>query len=203
MKTQDGRLYVIGGASRSGKTVWTSRAVAKSKRITAWDPEDQWSKLPGWRRVATRKDLVKALTSPGPFKIAYVRDTDLAAEFEFWAGCVFHAGRYVAPLDCIGEELADVSTPAKAPPRWGVLVRRGLKRGINIYAISQRWSEADKTAVGNASAYVLFRQSSADDVRYLARKTRVPAEQLDALKPLEFITLDAGTGEIVASKLKF
>lgn len=203
MKTDDGRLYVIAGASRSGKTAWTKRQVKSRRRVFAWDPEAQWCELPGWRKVTTRAELLAAAKKPGPQRIAYVAGGSLAAEFDFWAGCVMYAGRYVEPLDAIAEELADVTTPSKAPGNWGILLRRGLKRGITIFCISQRWSEADKTAVGNASDFVLFRQSSGDDVAYLARKTRVPDTELDGLAQLHFVHKDALTGAIKRGKLTF
>lgn len=203
MKTNDGRLVVIGGAARSGKTAWTRKRAGNARRILAWDVEDQWSQLPGWLRVTTRKALLEAIKRPGAARIGYVTGGNLADEFDFAAGCCMYSSRYVEPTDFIAEELADVTTPAKAPGNWGILLRRGLKRGMNIYAISQRWAEADKTAVGNASEFVLFRQSSADDVRYLSRKTRVPEAELNGLKPLEFVRFDAATGEMERGKLKF
>ena len=85
---------------------------------------------------------------------------------------------------------------------WGLLLRRGLKRGISIYAISQRWAEADKTAIGNASEFVLFRMSSGDDIAYMSRKTRVPVADLENLKPLEFVRYQV-TGETERGKLTF
>lgn len=203
MKTQDGRLFVIAGASRSGKTAWTRKQTARARRVFAWDPEDQWAQLPGFRKITTRAALLQAAQQAGPLKVAYVAGGSLQAEFDFWAGCVMYAGRYVEPLEAIAEELADVTTPSKAPGNWGILLRRGLKRGITIRAISQRWSEADKTAVGNATDFVIFRQSSGDDVRYLSRKTRIPEEALGGLMPLEFVTLDALTGQQGRGKLKF
>lgn len=203
MKTNDGQLTVVSGASRSGKTAWTKKQVQRARRICAWDPEDQWAQLPGWRKVTTRRELADALTKKGPLKVAYVAGGKLAEEFNFWAQVVMYAGRYVEPLDCIAEELADVTTTAKAPEHWGILLRRGLKRGINIYAISQRWAEADKTAVGNASRFVLFRQSSGDDITYLSRKTRVPFEQLDGLAQFEYVEKCAITGTQTRGKLKF
>ena len=103
----------------------------------------------------------------------------------------------------MAEELADVTTVAKAPGPWGILLRRGLKRGISIYAISQRWSEADKTAVGIASEFVIFRQSSGDDVRYISRKTRVPEAEINGLEPLQFVKYDAMTGKIERGKIRF
>lgn len=203
MKTNDGALYVIAGASRSGKTAWTRKQTAKDRRLFAWDPEDQWAQLPGWRKVTTRSALLESAQRPGGCRVAYVAGGKLADEFDFWCGCVQYAGRYVEPLTCIAEELADVTTPSKAPGNWGILLRRGLKRGISIYAISQRWAEADKTAVGNASAFVLFRMSSGDDIAYMSRKTRVPLENLDGLKPLEWVKFNALTGEVERGKLRF
>ncbi|HJV24570.1 MAG TPA: hypothetical protein VJ673_02740 [Aromatoleum sp.] len=203
MQTADGRLVVIGGASRSGKTAYVRKRTVAERRIIAWDPEDQWAQERGYRKVTTRKALLDAIQTPGALRVAYVAGGDLKAEFDFWAQCVMYAGRYVAGLVAIAEELADVTSPAKAPGGWGILLRRGLKRGITIYCISQRWSEADKTAIGNASEFVLFRQSSMDDARYLSRKTRVPYTMLEVLKPLEYVRFDAGTGATEGGRLRF
>lgn len=202
MKTQDGRLYVISGASRSGKTAWTRKQTAKKRRIAAWDPEDQWAQLPGWKKITTRAALLEAMKKPGAFKLAYVAGGDLKAEFDFFCGCAIYAGRYVEGLDVVAEELADVTTPSKAPGNWGILLRRGLKRGITIWAISQRWAEADKTAVGNATDFALFR-ASAEDARYLQRKTGVLETEIAAMVQLEYILKDALTGAIQRGKLKF
>jgi hypothetical protein len=203
VKTQDGRLYVIAGASRSGKTAWTRKQTARARRAFAWDPEAQWCELPGWRKVTTRAALLDAAQQGGAVRVAYVAGGDLKTEFDFFCGCAMYAGRYLGGLDVIAEELADVTTPSKAPGNWGILLRRGLKRGVTIWAISQRWSEADKTAVGNASDFVVFRQSSGDDVRYLSRKTRISEDELGGLVPLQWVKLDALTGEISRGKLRF
>ncbi|HEY0955920.1 MAG TPA: hypothetical protein VGE36_14245 [Roseateles sp.] len=203
MKTADGRLFVIAGATRSGKTAWTARQVKGARRVWAWDPEAQWCELPGWRKVTTRPELLAAAQRPGAQRVAYVAGGSLQAEFDYWAQCVMYAGRYVEGLEAIAEELADVTTPAKAPGNWGILVRRGLKRGITLRCISQRWSEADKTAFGNASDYVVFRQSSGDDAAYLSRKTRIELAEVNGLVPLQFVHMDALTGQIQRGKLTF
>lgn len=202
MKTQDGRLHVIAGASRCGKSTLTAREVKAAKRAFAWDPEAQWCELPGWRKVSTRAKLLEASQKPGPQRVAYVAGGDLKAEFDFWCGCVMYAGRYVGPLAAIAEELADVTTPSKAPGNWGILLRRGLKRGIDIYAISQRWAEADKTAIGNASDYTCFSMGG-DDIEYMARKTRIPVPDLEALRQFDYIRIDRLTKEISRGKVTF
>lgn len=205
VKTQDGRLIILAGASRSGKTAWAAKHYGKASRALAWDPEDQWAKLRGWTRHTAAHTFAAAALQPGPGRHAYVPGplVPMPAAFDFVCQCMFTAVDRHGATVCIGEELADVTNPAKAPTHWGLLLRRGLKRGATILAISQRWAEADKTALGNASQFVIFRQSSADDVKYISRKTRVPAAEIDALKPLEFVTYDAGTQTHATGRLRF
>lgn len=188
----DGRLVVIAGASRCGKTAYLFEQIKPAKRIAAWDPEEQFSKLPGWVTVNNKEQLTKALITNGNknLKVAFVAGGDIADAFQFFCRVVMFAARNIAPLDIVAEELADVTKVGKAPGYWGLLLRRGLKRGVNIYAISQRWAEADKTAIGNASEFVLFR-SQPDDVRYLSKKTRVPESELDGLLPYQYVKYDS------------
>lgn len=202
MKTEDGRLVIVSGASRSGKTAWVRQQTKAARRVIVWDIEAQWCELPGFRKVTTQAELFEASGKPGPARLAYVAGgADLRAEFNFWAACVMLWGRYRGGCVAVAEELADVSTPAKAPQEWGILLRRGLKRGIFIYAISQRWAEADKTAIGNASEFVVFR-AAGDDVAYMARKARIPLEKLEALAPLEYVRADT-LGGLQFDRLKF
>lgn len=207
MQTSDGRLIVVAGASRSGKTAYVARCTSADRRVIAWDPEDQWAQLPGYRRITTRAELLAACQTPGHGRFAFVAGGKLEKEFDFWAGVALWWGRYRGPCTAIAEELADVTTTAKAPGNWGILLRRGLKRGINIYALSQRWAEADKTAMGNASAFVMFKMALQDDVRYLAKKTGVPFERLNALAPTDFVkpyvSFEVRSGEVGEGALRF
>lgn len=208
MKTNDGRLIVIAGASRSGKTAYAKIAVDEAlpelnNRAWAWDPEDQWGQLPGWKRVTNRAELLALAHQGGPQRVAFVAGGDLVKAFDFWAGCVQYACRYVAPMAAVAEEVADVTSPAKAPGNWGILLRRGLKRGAVIVALSQRWAEADKTALGNASEFVIFRQVTGDDSRYMSRKTRVPESEINALPPLHFVHYDTATFTCTPGRLPF
>lgn len=203
MKTQDGRITVVSGASRSGKTAMVRKLTAKRRRVWAWDPEDQWATLAGWVKVTSRAGLAEMMARKGPQKVAYVTGGDMKEEFNFFCQCAMYAGRYVEPVDVIAEELADVTSQSKAPGHWGILIRRGLKRGINIYPISQRWAEADKTAMGNASEFILFRCATGDDARYLERKTGVTATELATMAPLQWVKKDNLNGKITRGKLTF
>lgn len=200
---QDGSLVVVSGKSRSGKTAYVMRRIKTEKRVIAWDVEDQFSRLPGWRRVTSQAELLRLCQQPGPAKIAYVAGGELKTAFNFWAGCVMHWGRYFGGCVAIAEELSDVTSQSKAPGLWGTLIRRGLKRNVTIFAISQRWAEADKTAMGNASEYIIFCASTGSDMDYLAKKTGIDRERIGNLKPLEYIRKDVNTGKIEGSKLVF
>lgn len=202
MKTNDGRLIVVSGASRCGKSTQVANEVKTARRVVAWDPEAQWCEQSGFRKISNRRELLQAIKTPGFMRLAYVAGGKLAEEFDFLCKAAMAAGRHIAPLIYIGEELADVSTPGKAPDGWGILVRRGLKRGITIYAISQRWAEADKTAIGNASEYLTF-MPRPKDVKYVSGFTGLPVEELNSIAPFEYIRLDPVTKEKERKKLRF
>ncbi|MDR3158350.1 MAG: hypothetical protein LBU11_04925 [Zoogloeaceae bacterium] len=199
----DGKLICVSGASRSGKTVYVMRSVASARRIVVWDVEAQWCEIPGFRRVSSRAALVAAAQAPGDMRLAYVEQGDIIKGFDLWSGCVLYAGRYVEPLTAVAEEVADVTSSARAPGNWGMLLRRGLKRGINIYAISQRWQEADKTALGNASGLVVFRATTRQDAEYIASRAGAGAEDVWNLRPLEYMRVATHTREIERGVLTF
>lgn len=87
------------------------------------------------------------------------------------------------------EETSDVTTPGKAPEHYGVLIRRGLKYGCSIYAISQRPAESDKTTFGNAGMVHCCRLSLPRDVRYMAEVMGCDPGHIAAL------SIDRGAGK--------
>lgn len=202
LKTNDGRLVVIAGASRSGKTAYTTQQIKHEKRVIVWDVEAQFCELRGFVRIDSPKALIKAVQKGGAAKIAYVAAANLKENFNFFCGCAYYWGLNFGGCVVVVEELSDVTTISKAPEKWGILLRRGLKRNISIYAISQRWAEADKTAIGNASEFVCFRMNG-DDIPYMARKTRIPLADLEGLKTLEYAKYNPASMELIKSKVTF
>ncbi len=171
----DGKTHSIVGNSRSGKTAYTMAKIRSSKRLLVWDPEGQFAISSGCKSFKTAKDLYLALKgNRGGAKMSLSVDTDLKGEFDLFCEIAFYFG--LLNISCtVVEELADVSSAGKAPERWGLLVRRGLKYGMDIYAMSQRIQEVDKTVFGNSSYNVLFRVD----------------EGIDYKKAQEFMGLDA------------
>lgn len=189
-------IVLVTGSSGSGKSAWVKKQIVRARRLIIWDIDDEYSeKITGVTRVTDIKELARALKSSQNGKFAFVGSV---ADFDLFCRCVFAWGACV----CVVEELADVTSPAKAPPGWGQLVRRGRKYGIAIYAVTQRPSESDKTIVGNCTLIHVCKMSKASDRNYMAKEMDISQAEIDQLKPLEFIE-KYQTGEIKRGRLRF
>lgn len=190
----DGRLIAVTGASRSGKSTRVARDVRKARRLLVWDyPKGEWAARYNCRRVTSFRELAE-LTRPGarPARIAFhpgaVRDP--AAAFDAWAWIAFGYGQaHGAPI--IAEELSSVTHPGKAPAGWGNLCRMVLGYGSDLYAVTQRPAESDKTALGNASIVHVGRFTIPDDRVTMARYLGASVAEVAALQPFEYLERDA------------
>lgn len=189
-RRQDGRLVVVTGASRSGKTLWTRRRVERAPRLLVWDSVGEWSDIGNCERITDSRELVRRCSPPARSeRLAFVAPIT-AGSFDLFCRLAWVWVR-VAPGVLVIEELADVTSPGKAPAAWGELVRKGLRYGVHIYALTQRPAESDKTVMGNATAVHCHRMARAADRAYMAREMDIEQQQLDALKPLEYIEKEA------------
>lgn len=204
----EGAATIISGRSRSGKSAWAKQAVADARRLVVWDPDDEWGDSGrGVVRVGSlsRLALLMWRHAEEGFRFRFVPRSVGQELHGAWAAIVL---AWATEFDgygiaAVSDELADVTSPGKASAGWGQLVRRGLKRGVSLYSISQRWAEADKSAFGNCSRVVAFASSSDQDVRYLSSRVRVPGDVLSGLKRLEFVDYSTVTGEYSVGLLKF
>ncbi len=173
MKTVDGQSFIFSGSNRTGKSAKASQVLAalKLETVFVWDIEAQWCEIKGFKKLSTLAELKQVVKAgkKGKYALVFV-GADMQEGFNQFCACVFHYLQYFGPCGCVAEELADVSSPGKAPQYWGMLVRRGLKRGLYLFSISQRWQEADKTAIGNSSEMFIFTPSTFDDAKYIAGK---------------------------------
>lgn len=190
MKTVDGQIYIFSGASRTGKSAKAVQLVndIKPKTVFVWDIEAQWCELQGYKRVSSLAEFKRIAISGKHGKYALVYSgPDIKEGFDQFCACVFHYAYFFGECVCVAEELADVTTVGKAPQFWGMLSRRGLKRGLSIIAISQRWQEADKTVIGQAQQMFIFAPSTYDDGAYIARKIGRTADDVMNLKPFQYL----------------
>lgn len=197
MITNDGKIYIFSGKARSGKSAKAAllEKALKYKTVFAWDPEAQWCDQPGFKKITSIIQLREIVKAGKVGKYAFVCNGDLRAGFEKMCACVFHWGMFFGPALYIAEELSDVTSTAKAGPYWGMLIRRVLKRGVSVFAISQRWQESDKTAIGNYSEAFIFKPTPRDE-SYVAAVFGLPLQEVVSLRQFEFIhCLDYGEAE--------
>lgn len=202
----DGALIVAVGASRSGKTAWVMQQVPKYSAVLVWDPEGQYVEKCGAAPLRRTTDLLAVARNPTSGVFAFMPSS--LKQFDYWAQCAFVfvrvANNKKMRVAVIAEETSDVTSPAKAPDGWGILLRRGLKYGADLYAITQRPSESDKTAMGNASIIHCCGLQRAKDRQYMADEMDVPVEELRLnRKLLEYIHKDMRDGETVRGRLQF
>jgi hypothetical protein len=98
----------------------------------------------------------------------------------------------------IAEELADVTSPQKAPEGWGILLRQGMGFGANIYAVTQRPSESDKTVMGNASYLHTHYMQRQQDRVYMGREMDIEPEKIGNLQRYKYIERH-NTGKIITN----
>lgn len=188
---------VVCGSSGSGKSTLVKREIHGRPRVLVWDVDAEYCDLPGFRIVRSGAELLRLLEVTRAGRLAFVPRS--AKDFELWSLAALAWG------DCtvVAEETADVTSPGKAPAGWGQLVRRGRKRGVELYAVTQAPSESDKTVMRNRSRLLVGYLERADDRAYLARELDVDQGVIDALQPLEWLERRRGSQELQRSKLTF
>lgn len=191
-------ITLVTGQSESGKSAFVKQQLAKNqRRALAWDVKGEYAAIPGWIGVHHAAELPQAMLG-GHRRIAFVPRS--MGQFDFWCRAAFAWG------DCIvvADELADVTTPGKAPDGWGVIVRRGRARNLAVYGITQRPSESDKTILGNITRIRCCSMARFNDRAYMARELDVPVEVISSLSfdNLEFVERDMRTRKIVRGSLK-
>lgn len=187
----EGECGLYTGSSRMGKTFQLQKKIKSHKRVIVWSVKetiDKYGKLwPDTIYLSNRHDLRNTIRSKGKNKklrIVYMPKS--MKEFGAWAQAA-HALGIVAPCSVIGEELADVTSAGKAPDGWGNLLRQGLGWGINIYALSQRPAESDKTILGNLTYIHTHRMARADDRKYIAKEMDIDPDQIKDLEKYQWI----------------
>ncbi len=193
----EGTITAIVGASGSGKTYWLKRQISAAPRLLVWDIEGQYTERT--KQVFTRAGLVEAIQQDAARISFQARSLQ---DFDFWAECAFVFVRMGAEIGqktaIVAEELADVTSPAKAPPGWGMLVRRCRKYGGDVYGITQRPAESDKTLFGNAMVLHVCGMQRDSDRAYIARELDMPKSTVAALNRdrFEYIHKDMRTGKV-------
>jgi hypothetical protein len=203
----DGILTYVTGSMGSGKTSWVKSQVRAAPRLIAWDGKGiDWGPRDGCQVVNLEqlRTIVASARVNGRMRLS-VRVPVTRENFAAFCRLAWVWGR-LRPGAIVVDEIADVTTPAKAPQEWGEIARKGRAFGINTYVTTQRPQECDKTAQGNAMVYHCGLMADADDQAYVARRLlggMVTAAEVAALGPLEFIERDVRERSIRRGKVSF
>lgn len=176
---RDGRIIVVVGSTGSGKSQWVRQQIKTAPRLWVWDVKPEYHALRGTLIVRTRAHLLALAQVEIKQRVLFVVPPT-PANFEWWARCAYLAAR-IKPITVVAEEIADVTSPGKAPLHWGQLVRKVRATGSDLYAITQRPAESDKTAIGNASLFHVGRISRKKDRVYMAAELDIKESALAAL----------------------
>lgn len=188
-------ITLVCGGSGSGKTAWLVRQIKRERRVLVWDMKGEYARDHGFEAVDTLPALIARLRAARVARIAF--RSIRPAEFDAFCRAAYAWGSCVV----IAEELADVTTPGKAPLGWGMVVRRGRDRALIVYGVTQRPAESDKTILGNVTRIHCCMLPFARDREYMARQLDIAQARIDAMQPLDWIEREGMT--IRSGKLKF
>lgn len=201
--SREAEIVAVMGSSGSGKSSYIKAELRRRKprRLVVYDPDEEYG--PFGRVVSKLGDVLSVMRQAGtdkPFKLVFRPSSDpgaAARQFDALCKLCFHAGG----VTFVAEELADVTTPSRAPVGWSMLSRRGRKRGIVLFGASQRPANIDKNFLGNATRVRCGVLSYEQDANVCGRVLGVDPGELMTLAPLAYVERSQG-GETVRGVLK-
>ncbi len=209
-KIKSGKLFALVGRSRSGKTQKALALIQGIPCVLVWDVEEQYENVT--HRATSQGQLVK-LVKQCAGKRAVIGFTGNLSDFNFFCKTAFwfvrKCGEMGKKSGVVFEETADVTSPNKAPEHYGIILRRGLKYGCDLFAITQRPAESDKTSVGNASIVHICAIKLPIDRKYMSDMTGVPLERIRGLVAdqdngkFDYLTVDDNSSTYDAGQLTF
>jgi hypothetical protein len=203
----DGRAVLVAGFTGSGKSAWVIRQTRAAPRLLVWDSMGEWSRRALVQPLGTLPAVAEAIRTDiarggGRLRVGYTGPVTRAG-FEGFCRLAWVWLRLRAGSVLVIEELADVTSPGKAPAAWGEIVRKGRHVGAQVYALTQRPAESDKTIVSNAAAIHSGFMGFPDDRAYMARCLDVPLRDVERLRPLDWIERDMRTRALTRGRLVF
>lgn len=190
------------GSRGSGKSAWVKRhpAVQKARRLVVWDFMREYQGVAEVHRVLP--DAIRAMSGRS-WRIAYQADPERRAhDFEF----ICRAVRAATHCVLVAEELAFVTTPAKAPHAWRelcLLGRHETHAAATVIGISQRPASIDKDFLACADVVHCGRLAYDADARAVAPFIGCDWRDLTRLPDLHYIEKHAADSAFTTGVLRF
>lgn len=173
------------GATGSGKGVgireWLGRD--KPRRLIVWDPLGEYGAFVDIT-VGTLADLGRYVERRKAFRVAFYPGPNaeqFAPLFELFCRIVWSVG----DVDCLVEELADVTRPSWAPPPWRRLCKQGRHRRVRLRAASQRPADVDKAFLQACTYIRVHMLEGLPDEKVMAARMKVPLADIQSLRTVE------------------
>lgn len=188
--------HLIIGSSGSGKSSFLrSRASPLNKYdfIIFWDVDCDYQAKRYTKKSQFARALARASASGKRYKIAFSPEEPTKENFEFFCKCVWEVGDGAKSIAVVIEELADVTTSGKASTTHGQIMRRGRKYGLDVFAVSQRPAEIDKTTYTQAVNRWCGFLDGEIEIKRMANIMNVTDNELRALDKLDYYYKTEGT----------
>ena len=214
---RDGRTTLVAGFTGSGKSAWVISQVQRCNELLVWDSDHEWSDRrlvePVYTIEALKNRIVDHLRRGGRFRVGYAgpiklrvrrgKKVEVVSLFPAFCRLAWIWGKAAPGRTVVVEELADVTSPGKAPDEWGQMLRKARKHGLDLYGLTQRPAESDKTIVSNAALIHSGFMGFPNDRSYMAECLGVSLEEVEKLKPLDYIERDLRTQELRRGRVRF
>lgn len=182
-------------------------------RVLLWDPNRDHKKhstlFNSDNERGFKSAVIKGMKSGRGFRLGYVGENgDCAAFDKMFCRLVWSCLDGQIPLYIIIEELAGVQqSPGVAPPMFQTICNQSRKYGGILHWTTQKPTEVSKTVISQTENFWIgnpgkFSTKAMED--YLARAAECPngAEDLKALKPLQFYRSNSEKSELVTLQYK-
>jgi hypothetical protein len=177
----DADIRFFCGATGSGKTFQMQRAAKPARRLLVFDPDDEYADALGLARYTSPARAAKAaprqLTG---WRVAIAANG--SQSFEAFCALAWALGDARNPLTVVVDELAGVTSPAKAAGAWHSLVTRARKYRTTLIAGAQAPAEVDKTVMRQRTYLWVGRLERPADHRYIAEETGIEQSTLKSLR---------------------
>lgn len=201
----DGIMGLYCGSSRMGKTHALKSDIKKRKwkRVIVWSVKEQIDKYHELAKplgitcfvAQNTAELVQAIDGNKKRNALIIYTPRKLEDFDFFCRAAFTWGKFKKACIVV-EETADVTTPSKAPDAYGVMIRQCLGWGCDLYAVSQRPAESDKTVMGNCTYVHAHFMKRADDRKYIAKELDCDPQILAEIPKYHWVESWSGEREL-------
>lgn len=190
------------GARGSGKSAWVKQheKIRTARRLMVWDLMREYGEHA--QQSQRLSDTIRTMTAKY-WRIAHQPSmATRAAEFDLLCRAVKAAKR----CTFVVEELAQVTSPAKAPPAWrelSLLGRHQQGGEVTIIGISQRPASIDKDFLSCCDVIHCGRLANVNDAKAVAPFLNCDWRELMQLPDLAYVEKHAGKPEPTRGTINF